>query len=229
MILSPTLVNFNVNSTSSCKNTAILISGRGSNMNSIIQAANQSDFPAKISLVVSNKPDAAGLKSANKFGIPTQILPSKDFDSRESYDKKLNEILEKFNIEIICLAGFMRIVSPWFANKWHGKLINIHPALLPAFKGLNTHQRALEAGVKIHGCTVHFVTAELDAGPIISQAAIPVLHTDDEKSLAARVLEVEHQIYPTALAMLASNKISINSLKTPPISGGDKVDRLIAH
>ena len=193
------------------KKTAILISGRGSNMESLIKASKQPDYPATISLVVSNNPDAAGLKTSQKFGIPTKTLSSKNFDTQLSFDKKLNELLEHLKIEIVCLAGFMRIVSPWFASKWHGKLINIHPALLPAFKGLNTHQRALEAGVKTHGCSVHFVIAELDAGPIISQGKVPVLTNDDESSLASRVLEIEHQIYPKALAMLASEKISIDS------------------
>ncbi len=196
------------------KKTAILISGRGSNMESLIKASKQPDFPATISLVVSNNPDAAGLKTSKKYGIPTKTLSSKSFDTQLSFDKKLNELLEHLEIEIVCLAGFMRIVSPWFASKWHGKLINIHPALLPAFKGLNTHQRALEAGVKTHGCSVHFVIAELDAGPIISQGKVPVLTNDDESSLASRVLEIEHQIYPKALAMLASEKISIDSPKS---------------
>ena len=193
------------------KKTAILISGRGSNMESLIKASKQPNYPATISLVVSNNPDAAGLKTSQKFGIPTKTLSSKSFDTQLSFDKKLNELLEHLKIEIVCLAGFMRIVSPWFASKWHGKLLNIHPALLPAFKGLNTHQRALEAGVKTHGCSVHFVIAELDAGPIISQGRVPVLTNDDESSLASRVLEIEHQIYPKALAMLASEKISIDS------------------
>ena len=196
------------------KKTAILISGRGSNMESLIKASKQPDFPATISLVVSNNPDAAGLKISQKLGIPTKTLSSKSFDTQLSFDKKLNELLEHHKVEIVCLAGFMRIVSPWFASKWHGKLMNIHPALLPAFKGLNTHQRALEAGVKTHGCSVHFVIAELDAGPIISQGRVPVLTNDDESSLASRVLEIEHQIYPKALAMLASEKISIDSSKT---------------
>ena len=196
------------------KKTAILISGRGSNMESLIKASKQPDFPARISLVVSNNPDAAGLKTSQKFGIPTKTLSSKKFDTQLSFDKKLNELLEHLEIEIVCLAGFMRIVSPWFASKWHGKLINIHPALLPAFKGLNTHQRALKAGVKTHGCSVHFVIAELDAGPIISQGRVPVLTNDDESSLASRVLEIEHQVYPKALAMLASEKISIDSPKS---------------
>ena len=196
------------------KKTAILISGRGSNMESLIKASKQPNYPATISLVVSNNPDAAGLKTSQKFGIPTKTLSSKSFDTQLSFDKKLNELLEHLKIEIVCLAGFMRIVSPWFASKWHGKLMNIHPALLPAFKGLNTHQRALEAGVKTHGCSVHFVIAELDAGPIISQGRVPVLTNDDESSLASRVLEIEHQIYPKALAMLASEKISIDSSKT---------------
>ena len=152
--------------TNSTKKTAILISGRGSNMQSLIQATNQPDYPATISLVISNNPDAIGLKFAKESGIPTQVLSEENFNSQESFDQNINETLEHFQIELICLAGFMRIVSAWFVKKWYGRLINIHPSLLPAFIGLNTHKRALESGVNIHGCTVHFVTAELDAGPL---------------------------------------------------------------
>ena len=193
------------------KKTAILISGRGSNMQSLIQATNQPDYPATISLVISNNPDAIGLKFAKESGIPTQVLSGENFNSQESYDQKINNTLERFQIELVCLAGFMRIVSAWFVKKWYGRLINIHPSLLPAFIGLNTHKRVLESGVNIHGCTVHFVTAELDAGPIIIQGATPVYSDDNEKSLASRILKIEHLIYPKALAMLASNKISIDS------------------
>ena len=209
------------------KKTAILISGRGSNMQSLIQATNQPDYPATISLVISNNSNAIGLKFAKESGIPTQVLTGENSDSQESYDQNINEVLERFQIELVCLAGFMRIVSAWFVKKWYGRLINIHPSLLPAFIGLNTHKRALESGVNIHGCTVHFVTAELDAGPIIIQGATPVFCDDNEKSLASRVLEIEHVIYPKALAMLASNMISIDSPKTTFKTGETTVPSLI--
>ena len=195
------------------KKTAILISGRGTNMRSLIKAAKCENFPAKISLVISNKSDAFGLKIAKRFGISTKCICSKEHNTQEAYDKKLDEILKQSNIEIVCLAGFMKIMSAWFVEKWYGRLINIHPALLPAFKGLNTHKRALEKGVIGHGCTVHFVSAELDSGPKIAHAGVLVYGSDDENTLATRVLNTEHKIYPLALAKLASKNFSIPCYK----------------
>ena len=196
------------------KKTAILISGRGSNMQSLIKATNRDNFPATISLVISNNPNAPGLKIANELGVFTQKLSDKLFKSQIAFDQKLNELLELSKIEIICLAGFMRILSGWFTEKWYGKIVNIHPALLPEFKGLDTHKRVLLEGVKKHGCSVHFATAEVDSGPIIIKYGIPVFDDDDEKTLAERVLKIEHQIYPMVLAKLANNEISIDSSKS---------------
>ncbi|MGL4636522.1 MAG: phosphoribosylglycinamide formyltransferase [Beijerinckiaceae bacterium] len=189
------------------KRVAILISGRGSNMAALIEAAKAPDYPAEIVLVVSNKSDAAGLEYAQKSGIETFTLSHKAFNSREEFDLKVSEKLQSAGIELVCLAGYMRLLSEAFCSQWRGRMINIHPSLLPAFKGLDTHRRALEAGVTEHGCTVHFVTPELDDGPVILQAKVPVLADDTEVSLAARVLVQEHRIYPEALAMLTKGQV----------------------
>jgi phosphoribosylglycinamide formyltransferase 1 len=188
------------------KRVAILISGRGSNMAAILKAAEKDDYPATIALVLSNKEDAAGLKIAEEAKIATEIVPQKDFTGRESYDRAMNRVLATHQIEIVCLAGFMRMLSLWFCTAWEGRIVNIHPSLLPAYPGLRTHERALADGVKIHGCTAHFVVHEMDAGPIIAQAAVPILDNDTPETLAARVLEHEHQIYPAALALVAYGK-----------------------
>jgi phosphoribosylglycinamide formyltransferase-1 len=191
------------------KRTAVLISGRGSNMTALIEAAKRPDYPAEIALVVANRPDAAGLKIAEAAGIATSIVDHRCYDARESFEHALQSNLEVHGIDLVCLAGFMRLFTPGFVRRWEGRMINIHPALLPAFKGLHTHRSALEAGVKIHGATVHFVVAEMDSGPIIAQAAVPVHDDDTEDTLAARVLAVEHRIFPLALGLLAEGRLHV--------------------
>ena len=185
--------------------TAILISGRGSNMVALIEAAQAADFPAEIVLVAANLPEAGGLERARQAGIATAAVDHRPFGrDREAFERKLDEVLRINQIELVALAGFMRVLTPWFVTRWQGRLVNIHPSLLPDFRGTHTHARALEAGVSEHGCTVHFVVPELDAGPTILQAKVPVLPGDDEASLSARVLEQEHVLYPRALALVAS-------------------------
>lgn len=191
------------------RRTAILISGRGSNMEALLRAMEVPEFPAEAVLVFSNRADAGGLAIARAAGVETATLSHRDYPSREAFDRAVDAVLIEHGVEVVCLAGFMRVVSPWFCERWLGRMISIHPALLPAFKGLDTHARALEAGVKIHGATVHFVVPELDAGPIIAQGAVPVLDGDTADSLAARVLEQEHVIYPRALAMVASGRVRL--------------------
>ena len=189
------------------KRVAILISGRGSNMAALIEAAQAPDYPAEIALVISNVADAAGLARARAAGIATEIVEHKPFGKdREAFDRALNSVLEAHHIDIVCLAGFMRVLTSWFVSRWNRRIINIHPSLLPAFKGLDTHARALAAGARTHGATVHFVAPELDAGPIIAQEIVPVLASDTPDSLAARVLEAEHRIYPLALKRVAEGK-----------------------
>ncbi len=183
---------------------AILISGRGSNMASLIAAAKDDSYPAEIALVVSNRPDAAGLDHAKSQGITTAVVDHTRYGKdRAAFEHALQDVLTAHRIELVCLAGFMRLLTPWFVGQWQGRMLNIHPALLPAFKGLHTHERALEAGVKTHGATVHFVSAEMDSGEIIAQAEVPVLAGDTPDTLAARVLEAEHRIYPQALRQVA--------------------------
>lgn len=188
---------------------AILISGRGSNMMSLLEAAQAPDFPAEIVAVISNRPQAQGLARAQAAGVPALAIDHKAYPDRESFDAALDAALREARVGIVCLAGFMRLLTPRFAESWSGRMINIHPALLPSFKGLHTHERALEAGVKIHGCTVHFVTAEMDVGPIIMQAAVPVLEGDTPERLAARVLTQEHVIYPAALRLVCEGRARI--------------------
>ncbi|MDB5594699.1 MAG: phosphoribosylglycinamide formyltransferase [Hyphomicrobiales bacterium] len=189
--------------------TAILISGRGSNMHSLIAASRAPDFPAEIALVLSNKSDAPGLPAAKAAGIATAAVDHKIHAGREDFERSMQAMLEIHRIEAICLAGFMRLLTPWFVGQWAGRMINIHPALLPSYRGLHTHERALADGVKIHGCTVHFVVPEMDAGPVIAQAAVPVTDMDTPDTLAARVLAQEHVIYPMALRLLGSGAIRI--------------------
>ncbi|MGA7674519.1 MAG: phosphoribosylglycinamide formyltransferase [Rhizomicrobium sp.] len=191
--------------------TAILISGRGSNMRSLIAATADPAFPAEIVLVISNVGSAEGLKHAANAGIATRVIPHKAFVSREAFDAAIDAALNEAGIEIVCLAGFMRILSDWFARKWEGRLLNIHPSLLPSFKGVHVHEQALQAGVRISGCTVHFVVPELDAGPIIAQAAVPVELGDTPEALAARVLQAEHKLYPAALEMLAEGRVKLQN------------------
>ena len=186
------------------KRVAILISGRGSNMGALIEAAKSFEYPAEIALVLSNKAEAIGLQTAKFAGIATAFVDHKIYAGREDFERSMQCVLEINRIDIVCLAGFMRLLSPWFVSQWSERMINIHPALLPAYKGLDTHARALSDGAKIHGCTVHFVVPEMDAGPVILQSAVPVLDDDTETSLGARVLAQEHVIYPQALAIVAS-------------------------
>ncbi|MDX1572574.1 MAG: phosphoribosylglycinamide formyltransferase [Methylophaga sp.] len=180
----------------------ILISGRGSNMQSIIRAIDADDLNAEIVAVISNRPDAAGLQTAAAAGIETQLINHRDFDSREAFDNELARAIDTYQPDFVILAGFMRILTAEFVRHFAGKLINIHPSLLPKFKGLHTHQRAIEAGEKEHGASVHFVTAELDDGPVVLQAKVPVLADDTPESLAARVLVEEHKLYPNAIKLL---------------------------
>jgi phosphoribosylglycinamide formyltransferase 1 len=192
------------------KRVAVLISGRGSNMTALIEAAKAQDYPAEIVLVVSNRPDALGLVRAREAGIATALVDHAMFGKdREAFERALDAELEAKQIEIVCLAGFLRLLTPWFVNRWSGRMINIHPALLPQFKGLDTHRRALEAGVEEHGATVHFVSVGMDEGPVIVQRSVPVLKSDTEVTLAARVLEVEHQIYPQALRLVAEGRVRL--------------------
>jgi phosphoribosylglycinamide formyltransferase-1 len=194
------------------KRTAILISGRGSNMTALIEAARDPSYPAEIALVVSNRPDAAGLQRAAEAGIATAIVDHKGYGKeREAFERALQDTLLQHRIELVCLAGFMRILTAWFVGQWPEKMLNIHPALLPAFKGLDTHRRAIEAGAKEHGATVHFVVPEMDSGPIIAQGRVPVQDGDTEAALAARVLAVEHRIYPLALKLVASDRVQVEN------------------
>ena len=195
---------------------AILISGRGSNMAALIEAARGPDFPAEIALVLANKRDAGGLETASRAGIATEIVESKAYGDRAAFEAAMQERLAAYRIELVCLAGFMRILSPPFVQSWRGRLLNIHPSLLPALRGLHTHERALEAGLTEHGCTVHFVEPELDAGPAIAQARVPVLPGDTPESLAARVLVEEHRLYPLALARVAGALVAADASRDAP-------------
>jgi phosphoribosylglycinamide formyltransferase 1 len=193
------------------KRVAVLISGRGSNMASLIEAARDPAYPAEIALVVSNRPDAAGLARARAENIETAVVDhtarAKD---REGFERAVQAVLEQHRIDIVCLAGFMRLLTPWFVRQWEGRMINIHPALLPDFKGLNTHERALAAGVKEHGATVYFVVPEMDAGPIIAQGRVKVADDDTTDTLAERVLAEEHRIYPQALRLVALGEAKLS-------------------
>lgn len=191
------------------KNIVILISGRGSNMCSLVQACAQQAWNARIAAVISNRADAAGLEFANAQGIPTQVVAHREFASREAFDAVLADRIERYAPDVVALAGFMRILSEAFVCRFEGRLINIHPSLLPAFTGLHTHRRAIQAGCKLAGASVHFVTPDLDHGPIIAQAAVPVLAADTEDTLAARVLHKEHVLYPLALAWLLNDQLRV--------------------
>jgi phosphoribosylglycinamide formyltransferase-1 len=187
----------------------VLISGRGSNLKALIDACAAPDFPAEIALVISNKADAGGLEIAKAAGIATRVISHRDYDSRESFDREMTKALQGAGIEFVCSAGFMRILSDEFVETWRDRQLNIHPSLLPAFKGLNVYQRALDTGCKISGCTVHFVRAAMDEGPIVAQAAVPVLEGDTPDTLAARILVEEHKIYPHALRLVAEGRVTI--------------------
>jgi phosphoribosylglycinamide formyltransferase-1 len=187
----------------------ILISGRGSNMEAIVRAQQAEAWPARIAAVISNKPDAKGLAFAHSHGIPTAVVPNKEFPTREAFDAALQETIDRFEPDLVVLAGFMRILTAPFVEHYAGRMLNIHPSLLPLFPGLHTHRQALDAGVEEHGATVHFVTAELDHGPAVIQARIPVLPGDTEDSLAERLLAEEHVIYPQAVRLFIEDRLSI--------------------
>jgi len=191
------------------KRTAVLISGRGSNLQILIDAAKDPAYPADIALVLSNVAGAQGLERASAAGIPTQTISHRGHPTRESFDAEIDKVLRAEKIDLVCLAGFMRVLSDDFVRCWEGRLINIHPSLLPAFKGLHVHRQVLEAGVTLSGCSVHFVVPELDSGAIIAQAAVPVFAGDTEETLAARTLEAEHRLYPLALKLLASASVKL--------------------
>lgn len=187
----------------------VLISGRGSNLQALINACETANFPASIVLVISNKPGAAGLRRAEAAGIATVVIDHREYPDRRSFDDALDSRLRAAGAEIVCLAGFMRLLTAEFVEGWNDRVLNVHPSLLPAFKGLHAQRDALEAGVKLAGCTVHVVRPEMDSGPIIAQAAVPVLTGDDEDTLAARILEMEHVIYPLALRLIAEGRVKI--------------------
>jgi len=189
----------------------VLISGRGSNLQSLIDAAAQPGFPAEIALVISNIPDVYGLERAKLAGIPTRVVDHKSFaGDKTAFEDALHTELSMAGVELVCLAGFMRLLSAGFVNRWHDKLINIHPSLLPDYKGLHTHQRAIEAGEKFGGCTIHFVRPAMDDGPIILQAPVPIMPGDTPDTLAARVLVEEHRIYPEAVRLIASGRVRVD-------------------
>ncbi len=188
----------------------VLISGRGSNMAALVEAARDPAFPAEVCCVIANRPDAKGLDFAREHGIAALLIDHKSYASKAEFETAVTDALVSHGVEFVCLAGFMRIVSPVFIERWHNRLINIHPSLLPSYKGLHTHERALADGVKLAGCTVHFVRAEMDVGPIVAQAAVPVLTGDTPDSLAARTLTAEHRLYPLALRLIAEGKATVN-------------------
>lgn len=188
---------------------AVMISGGGTNLQALIDACAQDDFPAQIVLVLSNKDDAYGLERAKKSAIPTRVINHKDYENREAFEGEINIALKENETELVCLAGFMRILGSTFVNGWKDRMINIHPSLLPSYKGLHTHERAIEDGVRFAGCTVHYVRPEMDDGPIILQAAVPISAQDTPESLAARVLDAEHKIYPEAIKLIAKRRVRI--------------------
>jgi phosphoribosylglycinamide formyltransferase-1 len=198
------------------RRTAILISGRGSNMAALIGAARAPEFPAEIALVLSNRSEAGGLALARQAGVATAVVDHKIYAGRDEFEASMQALLDIHRIELICLAGFMRILSAPFVTRWRGRIINIHPSLLPAFRGLNTHARALAAGARVHGCTVHFVEPELDSGPIIVQASVEVRDDDTPEALGARVLAQEHVLYPAALALVAADWELSNAARATP-------------
>ena len=187
----------------------VLISGRGSNLLTLLEACAATDFPVEIALVVSNRPEAGGLAHAQRFGVPATVIPHRDFPDRESFDRAVSAALEAEGVELVCLAGFMRIFSPWFPARWANRILNIHPSLLPSFKGLRVQQQAIDANARVSGCTVHIVTSALDDGPTVAQAAVPVLATDDADTLSARILATEHELYPLALRWFAEGRVRL--------------------
>ncbi len=209
-------------------NVAVLISGRGSNLQALIDGCAVADFPAQIGLVISNVAGAAGLDRAQEAGIATDVIDHRDYVDREGFEAALDRALTAAGIELICLAGFMRLLTPGFVDRWKDRLINIHPSLLPAYKGLDTHARVLADGVRFTGCTVHFVRVKMDHGPIIIQAAVPVHRDDDEDTLAARVLAAEHLCYPRALRLIAEGKLEITD-EIVTITGIDSPDTVLIN
>jgi phosphoribosylglycinamide formyltransferase 1 len=195
------------------KNIVILISGRGSNMEAVVRAAQAEQWPARIAAVISNKADAKGLEFAARHGIPTAVVSNKDYPSREAFDAALQEVIDGFNPDLVVLAGFMRILTPGFVSHYENRMLNIHPSLLPLFPGLHTHEQALAAGHATHGATVHFVTAELDHGPLVDQVSVPVLPGDTADTLAARVLEQEHVMYPRAIRWFIEGRLKVEDGK----------------
>ncbi|MFA4994098.1 MAG: phosphoribosylglycinamide formyltransferase [Bdellovibrionales bacterium] len=189
----------------------VLISGRGSNLKSLIEACVTPDFPAKIVCVISNKADAKGLEFARAANIPAIIIPHKDYPDRQKFEEAVDAALNQHKVELVCLAGFMRVLTAWFVERWRDRLVNIHPSLLPSFPGVDTHKKAIEYGSKLAGLTIHYVRAEMDHGPILMQIAIPVLANDTEETLAARVLQSEHKAYPAVLRMIAENRVNIHN------------------
>jgi len=187
----------------------VLISGRGSNLQALIDACADPAFAARIAIVLSNRADAGGLDLAAAAGLPHATIAHRDHPDRETFERAVDGALRAAGVDLVCLAGFMRVLTPWFVEAWADRLINIHPSLLPAFPGLDTHRRALDAGVRFHGCTVHYVRADVDTGPIIVQAAVPILPGDDEGRLAKRVLEAEHRCYPLAVGLIADGRVRI--------------------
>lgn len=195
-------------------NVVVLISGRGSNMQALVRACREPAYPAKVVCVIANDPLAAGLAWAEKEGIPTAVVNHKDYGSdREGFESALDAAIKKHEAQLVCLAGFMRLLTPWFVNAWRDRLINIHPSLLPAFTGLHVQQKAIDYGAKVSGCTVHFVRAEMDCGPIIVQAAVPVMADDTEISLSERILTQEHSVYPAAVRWIAEGRVNIHGEK----------------
>lgn len=206
------------------KKIGILISGRGSNMVALLEAVRSGAVSADVALVISNEPDAPGLARARSFGVPVALIPHREFRGRgrEAHDRALATALDGAGVDFICLAGYMRVLTPWFVQHVAGRLINIHPALLPSFPGLHAQRQALEHGVRITGCTVHFVDAQVDHGPIVAQAAVPVLPGDTEESLSARILEQEHRLYPLALGLLCSGRVQLAGRRV--VIDGEEVD-----
>ena len=201
------------------KKLVILISGRGSNMEAIVRACSREGWPAQVAAVIANRPDAAGLEFAASHGIATAVVDHRQFPDRETFDAALAREIDVFAPDLVALAGFMRVLTPGFVDRYAGRMLNVHPSLLPSFTGLKTHQQALDAGVRLHGASVHFVTSELDHGPIVLQSAVPVLQGDDAAALAGRVLETEHTIYPRAVRWFVEGRLALDGLRvtlTPP-------------
>ena len=209
------------------RKVGVLISGRGSNLQALIDAAADPAFPAEIALVIANRPEAGGLERAAAAGIATQVIPHGDYPDRESFDAAMTAALEAAGVELVCLAGFMRLLSERFVGHWRDRMINIHPSLLPLLPGLETHARALDLGLRLHGCSVHFVRAEMDSGPLIGQAAVPVLADDDPESLAARVLEAEHKLYPACLKLVAEGRVTVEGERCNIVGGEPSSPELI--